>query len=162
MLWNTSRFLQSSLKRAELRRRKTKRHNSCWRKRKKERSQMTFHHSVFKFFHSLSPIPWYSFLLRMRKTLARMHAIVPLSPSSPSSSTHALQALKKDIHPHGSDMSIHIMSDSFIFSTSPLFRCYVIYHIQRSQVFSVSFCKSPSIPAVLRMWPCKHISHIQV
>jgi hypothetical protein len=29
-------------------------------------------------------------------------------------------------------------------------------------VFSVSFCKSQSIPAVLRMWPCKHISHIQV
>jgi hypothetical protein len=92
---------------------------------------MTFHHSFFKFFHSLSPIPWHSFLLRIRKTLARMHAIVPLSPSSPSSSTQALRALKKDIHPHGSDMSIHIMSDSSIFSTPPLFRCYVIYHIQK-------------------------------
>jgi hypothetical protein len=89
------------------------------KEKKKERSQMTFHHnhSFFKFFHSLPPIPWQSFLLRMRKTLARMRAIVPLSPSSPSSSTHALQALKKDIHPHGLDMSIHIMSDSSIFST---------------------------------------------
>ncbi len=39
---------------------------------------MTFHQSFFKFFHSLSPIPWHSFLLRIRKTLTRTHAIVPL------------------------------------------------------------------------------------
>ncbi len=99
---------------------------------------MTFHHSFFKFFHSLPPIPWQSFLLKMRKTLARMRAIVTLSPSSRSSSTHALQALKKHIHPQGSDMSIHIMSDSSIFSTHLEMLCN-LSHPKVPSVFSLFF-----------------------
>jgi hypothetical protein len=136
MLWNTSRFLQSSWKRAELRRRKTKRHNSCWRKRKKKDHRW---HSITA--SSSSSTAFLRFLGKVFDwgCAKRSHACAPSSPCRRrrlSCSTHALQALKKHFHPHGWDMSIHIMSDSSIFST-PLEMLCDLSHPKVTSVFSL-------------------------